>query len=190
MKHLSSLSLTVLVLFLVSLVLSSVCFLAYSCQFAQWHLVPWWCTSVLDDWLCRVHIHGCLWLKVSPTYREEGYTVHLIVWKGKQVRKMKKIKGLCVLTDKSQIDFEGNFVGVLGFLKILFIYLIERERVWAGEAAGSGRGRSRLPTQQGTQFRSPSQDPGIMTCRRQMLNRLSHPDVPQGKFWIIESEEF
>jgi len=35
------------------------------------------------------------------------------------------------------------------FLKILFIYLTERERTQAGEAANRGRGRRRLPTEQG-----------------------------------------
>jgi len=48
------------------------------------------------------------------------------------------------------------------FFKILF-NLFDREVAQAGEAAGRGRQRSRLPAQQGAQCWSPSRDTRIMT---------------------------
>jgi len=53
----------------------------------------------------------------------------------------------------------------LFFEKILFVHLTvrERERVEAGGAAGRGKGRSRLPAEQGAPCRTQSQDPGITT---------------------------
>ena len=47
------------------------------------------------------------------------------------------------------------------FLKILFIYLIERAQ--KGGVAGRGRRKSRLPAEQETQWGTQSQHPGIMT---------------------------
>ena len=51
----------------------------------------------------------------------------------------------------------------LMFLKILFIYLTEREPESPSWGRREGRGRSRLPTEQGAGCRAPSQDPGVMT---------------------------
>ena len=46
-------------------------------------------------------------------------------------------------------------------LKKIFIYLTERAQT--GRAAGRGRGRSRLPDEQGAQCGAQSRDSGIMT---------------------------
>ena len=46
-------------------------------------------------------------------------------------------------------------------LKNLFIYLLDRESTSRGRRRG--RGRSRLPAEQGARFVAGSQDPEIMT---------------------------
>ena len=51
----------------------------------------------------------------------------------------------------------------LPFLKNDFIHLFGRERAQVGEEAGRGRGRSRLPAEQGAGCRVQSQDIEIMT---------------------------
>ena len=43
------------------------------------------------------------------------------------------------------------------------MYLLERERAPAGGKAGRGRGRTRLPEEQGAGFGARSQDRRIMT---------------------------
>ena len=43
-------------------------------------------------------------------------------------------------------------------------YLTQRDWSQAGRVAGRGRGRSRLPTEQGAPCGTRSQNPGIMTC--------------------------
>jgi len=62
--------------------------------------------------------------------------------------------------------FKNCWPGILScffFLKILFIYLTQREKAQAGREAGRERGRSRLSTEQGAGCGARSQDPGIMT---------------------------
>ena len=71
------------------------------------------------------------------------------------------------------------------FLKILFIYLRERERERAHEPREEQRERkiisSRLCTECRTPYEAQSQDPEIMTraeTKSQMPNQLSHPGAP------------
>ena len=57
-----------------------------------------------------------------------------------------------------------------------------------GRGRGRGRGRNRLPTEQGADVGlvAGSQDPEIMTSAEgRMLNRLSHPDAPQGPQYFL-----
>jgi len=49
------------------------------------------------------------------------------------------------------------------FLKILFIHSREKEGESTSRGMGGGRGRSKLPTEQGAQHGARSQDPWIMT---------------------------
>ena len=70
-------------------------------------------------------------------------------------------------------------------MNALFIYLFiwqrlrERESERGNTSRGSGRGRSRLPTEQGAWCRAQSQDPGIMTqAEGRGFNTLSHPGAP------------
>ena len=67
------------------------------------------------------------------------------------------------------------------FKKILFIYL--REKAWAGEEPEE-RGKSRPLAEQGVRHRARSQDPGIMTCQKQIFNWQSHPGAPFLNFYL------
>ena len=59
----------------------------------------------------------------------------------------------------------GIFFLFIYFLKILFIYSteIETDSERGNTSRGTGRGRSRLPTEQGVRYGAWSQDPGITT---------------------------
>ena len=52
---------------------------------------------------------------------------------------------------------------ILSFKKIHFIYFFETEREKRNRRGETGRGRSRLPAEQGARCRASSQDPEIMT---------------------------
>ena len=65
-----------------------------------------------------------------------------------------------------------------------FIYLTERMCAQAGKAAGRGRGRSRLPAEQGAQCGAWSQDSGIMTWAESRGSTQWATQAP------IESTEF
>ena len=64
-----------------------------------------------------------------------------------------------VKREKEKAQTGGN---ICFFKKILFIYLTERERVQAGEAAGRRRRRTKLPAEQGARCWAWYQDPVIM----------------------------
>jgi len=63
----------------------------------------------------------------------------------------------------------------------LFIYLTEREPESTSGVNSRGRGRSRLPAEQGAQQEPGSQDPEIMTLAKiksQTLNQTEPPRHP------------
>ena len=79
-----------------------------------------------------------------------------------------------IMESPAQTNIPWSIIVSKNFLKVLFIYLRERER---GQAVGKGEAESGLPTEQGDQFGAPSQNLEHDPSWRQMLNWLSHPNA-------------
>ena len=80
-----------------------------------------------------------------------------------------------------------NFWKIASFFFLRFyLFIWERKQV----STSRGRGRSRLPADQGARYRAPSWDPKNCDLEpKAPLNQLSHPDTPVFFFFFWEGQK-